>query len=87
VKGRIRDAEQQLAMIRSAPTKDEIIREQLPKIRYVLDAYPMTDDIQQKNELLRSVISKVVYQKTKKCTRADNPAEYMVLDVMPAYPE
>ena len=57
---------------------------QLPQIRHVLEAYPLTTDLQQKNALLHSVISKVIYHKTKACTRSDNPADYLTLDIYPA---
>lgn len=83
VKERIADAQRQLDAIQSKPSTAEIIKSQLPQIRYVMEAYPLTDDLQQKNALLKSVISKVVYHKTKHCTRADNPAEFMQLDIYP----
>lgn len=83
VKERIADAQRQLNAIQSKPSTAEIIKSQLPQIRYVMEAYPLTDDLQQKNALLKSVISKVVYHKTKHCTRADNPAEFMQLDIYP----
>lgn len=83
---RIAAATAELERIEHAPTKAEIIRAQLPQIKYVLEAYPLTDDLQKKNELLRSVISRVDYHKTQRCTRADNPADYMTLDIFPALP-
>jgi len=86
VKRRIADAQDQLAALESTPTREEIIRMQLPQIQYVLEAYTMTDDAMSKNQMLKSVILRVIYHKTKKCTRADNPAEHMTLDVYPAYP-
>lgn len=84
---RIATATAELDRIEHAPTKAEIIRAQLPQIKHVLEAYPLTDDLQEKNELLRSVISRVNYHKTKRCTRADNPAEYMTLEILPAMPQ
>lgn len=84
---RIATATAELDRIEHAPTKAEIIRAQLPQIKHVLEAYPLTDDLQEKNELLRSVIARVNYNKTKRCTRADNPAEYMTLEILPAMPQ
>lgn len=84
---RIAAATAELERVEHAPTKAEIIRAQLPQIRYVLEAYPLTDDPQRKNELLRSVISRVDYHKTKRCTRADNPADHMTLEILPALPQ
>jgi hypothetical protein len=84
---RIAAAEAELENLRTTPTMAEAITAQLPQIRHVLEAYPLTDDLQQKNELLRSVVEKVDYRKTKKCTRADDPAQYMELDIYPRVPK
>lgn len=84
---RIAAAVAELEKVKTTPTMAEAITAQLPQIRHVLEAYPLTDDLQQKNELLRSVIERVDYHKTKKCTRADNPAEYMELDIYPRVPK
>ena len=84
---KIAAAEHELERMLNAPTPQEIIRAQLPQIRYVLDVYPLTKDLEVRNMLLKSVIEKVDYRKTKKCTRADNPADYMELDIYPALPK
>ena len=84
---RIGAAETELQRVQSAPTTAEIITAQLPQIRHVLESYPMITDLQQKNELLRSVIARVDYRKTKRCTRADNPADHMELDIYPQMPK
>lgn len=83
---RISAAESELDKLKHAPTTAEIITAQLPQIKHVLQTYPMTDDLQQKNELLKSVISKVIYKKTHRCTRNENPAEFMTLEILPALP-
>lgn len=80
---RIEAAQAQLDQIRHTPTRAETITLLLPEIRHVLEVYPQTEDLQKKNALLRSVISRVDYHKTKRCTRADNPADYMTLDIYP----
>lgn len=84
---RIAAAEAELEKVKTTPTIAESIAAQLPQIRHVMEAYPLTDDLQQKNELLRSVIERVDYRKTKKCTRADDPAQYMELDIYPRVPK
>lgn len=84
---RIAAAQTELENLRTTPTMAETIAAQLPQIRHVLEAYPLTDDLQLKNELLRSVVEKVDYRKTKKCTRADDPAQYMELDIYPRVPK
>lgn len=83
---RISAAEEELDKLKHAPTTAEIITAQLPQIKHVLETYPLTEDLQQKNELLKSVIRKVIYSKTKRCTRAENPADYMQLEIFPAMP-
>ena len=87
VKGRITEAQAQLDALQSKPNPADIIRAQLPQIRHVLESYPLTDDLQYKNQLLKSVISRIDYHKTAKCTRADNPADHMSLDIYPYFPE
>ena len=37
-----------------------------PRLRRVLDIYPLLVDAQQKNDLLRGVISHIVYEKTER---------------------
>lgn len=87
VKGRIAEAQAQLGALQSKPNPADIIRAQLPQIRHVLESYPLTDDLQYKNQLLKSVISRIDYHKTAKCTRADNPSDHMSLDIYPYFPE
>lgn len=84
---KIAAAERELERILHEPTPQEIIRSQLPQIKHVLEVYPITQDLEMRNMLLKSVIAKVDYHKTKKCTRADNPADYMELDIYPAMPK
>jgi len=84
---RIESAKVELSRLHSMPTTSDIIIMQLPNIQHVLEAYPLTTDLQKRNQLLRSVISRVVYYKTHRCTRNENPAEYMSLDIYPAMPE
>lgn len=46
-------------------TQEDAQRAQLaPRIKQVLDAYPLAESAAEKNELLKSVISRVVYKKT-----------------------
>ena len=65
-------------------TADRIISI-LPRLRTVLDAYADAPTAEAKNDLLRSVISRVVYHKTHRCYRNENPAEYLTLDVFPFF--
>lgn len=87
LQARISTATAELNRLDRAPTIEEAIIMQLPQICHVLDVYPMVDDLQQRNILLRSVISRVNYHKTKRCTRAENPADFMELDIFPVMPK
>lgn len=55
----------------------------LPEIRSVLDAYPYATTVEQKNNLLRSVVRRIVYHKTHAAKRNENGASFMTLDVYP----
>ena len=35
----------------------------LPKLQHVIEAYPTAQSAQEKNDLLRTVISRIIYQK------------------------
>lgn len=83
---RISAAQAEIDRLQNAPTKEEIIIMQLPNIRHVLDAYPLTTDLVTRNQLLRSVIARVDYHKTEHCYRNQNPADYMTIDIYPALP-
>ena len=84
----IESAENTLSQLEQSarPSSREIIALQLPRIKYVLDAYDKTTDVQQKNMLLKSVISRVLYTKTKRCFRNENPAESLTLRIFPRLP-
>ncbi len=64
--------------------KEDAIRALLPQIDHVLQSYS-SSDARGKNELLKSVISKVIYHKTHRCYRNENPADFITLDVFPVY--
>ena len=68
-------------------TRDQIIRKQLPQIRRVLDLYPTMDDPQDRNRLLKTVISRVIYKKTQRSFRNQDPALHLLLDVYPVTPD
>lgn len=80
---RMRLLREQIESMRNQPTREDLIRAELPLIQHVLEAYPHARSIEEKNSLLRSVISHVDYTKTRKCNRNDNPADYLELVVHP----
>ena len=70
----------------AAPSEEEIIRMQLPQIRHVLGAYDMTLSPEDRNAMLKTVIARVEYQKTKRCYRNQDPSQYLTLSVHPLAP-
>ena len=49
---------------------------------YAIDTYATLTDAQQKNELLCSVIDKVVYKKDKKCTKIEPKTAHINLKLV-----
>lgn len=60
----------------SRPTPDAVKKAILPALERVLDAYPSAETTEQKNALLRSVVDRVIYHKTRKNGE-------LILDVYP----
>lgn len=69
-------AKSELSRLRSLPppadTSSQIIHA-LPEIRRVLDAWPFASTAAEQNALLRSIISRIDYTKTKRLYRNDDP--------------
>ena len=78
-------AEQSLESLKkdTAPTDEAVIRANLPLIRNVLSLYNLTTDPRDKNRLLKSVFSRIEYNKTRRCFRNENPANALTLSVYP----
>lgn len=68
-------------------TRDQLIRKQLPQIRRVLDLYPTMETPQERNRLLKTVISRIVYKKPQRSYRNQDPALHLSLDIFPATPD
>lgn len=85
----IAEAEQALAALetKAAPTEQEIIRANAQQIRRVLDAYALATTPEEKNRLLKTVISSIDYQKDVRCYRNQDPAKHLTLFVHPVMPE
>ena len=67
----------------SAPAparKSEIV----DRILSVIDAYPLAQTPEQKNALLKTILSRVVYHKSVKAKRGETGSEYITLDVYPS---
>lgn len=67
----------------SRKTPDEARRAILPDVRRVVDAYPYAETVEQKNNLLKSVIHHISYHKTQRAWRGQNPAQHLQLHVFP----
>lgn len=66
-------------------SNDEAIRRDfVPKLRHVVDSYESTETALEKNKLLKSVISKIIYTKTVRVT-SNNPGN-LNLQVLPLLP-
>lgn len=65
------------------PTMQERLSALLPSLRHVLQAYDSAQTPEEKNKLLRSVIDRVVYHKTHRCYRNENPADFVTIEVFP----
>lgn len=55
----------------------------LPTVRRVLDAFPSAQTVEEKNALLKSVVQRIEYSKTRAATRGADPASLLTLDVFP----
>lgn len=66
-----------------SPRKGEAVKAAVPAIERVLDAFPYATTAQQQNELLKSVVEKIVYTKTEQGSKKVNPASLMTLDIYP----
>lgn len=83
---RIESARARLDELDKTPTVEDLIRAELPQVVHVLEAYPLTEDIELKNLLLKNVISYVSYSKTRQCFRNENPLDYLEIEVFPRIP-
>ncbi len=59
----------------------------ISSITYAIETYATLTDAQQKNELLCSVIDKVIYIKDKKCTKIEPKTSHIKLKLYPKLPK
>lgn len=81
---RLTEAEANLQSLEaSRPVSHEDAIAQLrPELEALLASWPDATT-EQRNTLLKSIVSKIVYHKTHRCFRNENPAEYLTLDLFP----
>lgn len=67
---KLAESKNSLEILRKSIEKDKVIQkniiEFIPKMQHILEVYSNLDDPEAKNELLKEVISKAIYTKTKK---------------------
>lgn len=64
-------------------SREETLRKIKPQIEHVLDAWHHCTTAGEKNELARTVVSKIIYSKTRRCYRNEDPGKYLTLDLLP----
>ncbi len=79
---RIAEADARLAALSDDPRPDERAVF-IPRVRTVLSAYGSTEDPEERNALLRSVIDHITYNKSRRCYRNDEPGKYLEIQVFP----
>ena len=85
---RLSALEEKLAAAQKPPELDmeACIRQALPRVKAVLDAYPLAETAAEKNALLKSVIERIDYQKTKRSTRWQNSLDFLQMTIYPRVP-
>ena len=74
-----------IAELNEYEKNDKAKKELIPRAQYVLESYNKCDDVQTKNELLKSVIEKVEYLKTEKCYGKNTDPENFELLIYPKF--
>lgn len=69
----------------TTPSAEDCIRMQLPAIRNALELYEVATDPQDKNAILKTVVSRVEYKKTVRCFRNMDPSKELELIVSPQF--
>ena len=62
---------------------NEAIAASIPAVKRVLDAFSSAQTVEQENELLKSVISRVDYSKTHAAVKGETPADFLSIVVYP----
>ena len=65
------------------PQTQKTIADILPEVQTVLDTYKLATTADQKNTLLNSIIERIIYHKTGRAKRGENPAELLTLEIFP----
>lgn len=79
--------EQQQALLKRAKAEQDTREQYIPRVQYVLDTYYLTDDIEDRNNMLKVILEKAVYTKTKKALKKDSDPTDFVIELYPKIPE
>lgn len=84
---KIKNVQEELSSLEAPPPPsiEETIISLAPKIKHVLDAYPACKTGMEKNDLLKTVVGCIVYNKTHRCFRNENPADFLTLIMEPVF--
>lgn len=58
-----------------------------PQIRRVLDAYALAPSVAEQNALLKTIIDRIEYDKTHRCSRTENAADFLTPTLHPLLPK
>lgn len=86
VQAQIADIDAALGALDQAPAPDPRAA-LIPQITTVLGSYRSTTDPETKNNLLRSVIDRIIYHKTQRNMRNNKPGDNLSLEVYPRLPD
>lgn len=77
------EAELETFATSSVLNREETLRRLKPRIEHVLEAWQYCNTAGEKNDLARTVVSKIIYSKTRRCYRNEDPGKYLTLDLLP----
>lgn len=88
IRDRINICKNSLAQLQpKEKTREESLAELAPRVRTVLEAYAVSTDPADKNALLKSVISHIIYTKPVKTPPGRSPIETLSLEIYPLLPQ
>lgn len=73
-------------MADTTPSESECIQALAPQIDTALELYNASSDVRDKNSILKTLISRIGYYKTARCTRNQDPTQFLELTITPANP-
>ena len=84
---RIAQVDSAIAALRTSTKQTDSRAVFIPRVKTVLEAYRVTDNPADQNQLLRSVIDRIIYRKTQRCYRNNKPGDFLSLEIFPRIPQ